>query len=85
MTEQETLERYSTPGLRKHELSRAEKKAHLAGMKIVGEDAEKILAQLYPECLETAAAQCAEIREMNSKIEHKHASLINEVALRETA
>ena len=49
MTEQEILERYSTPGLRKHELLRSEKKAHLALGGIVGEAAEIILARLYPE------------------------------------
>jgi hypothetical protein len=48
MTEQEILARYSTPGLRKHELSRSEKKAHLESLRITGEAAERILARLYP-------------------------------------
>lgn len=55
MTEQEILARYSTPGLRKHELTRSEKKAHLASLRITGEEAERILARLYPE--EAAAPQ----------------------------
>jgi hypothetical protein len=48
MTEQEILARYSTPGLRKHELSRSEKKAHLESLRITGEAAERILTRLYP-------------------------------------
>jgi hypothetical protein len=48
MIEQDILAKYSTAGLRRHELSRAAKKDHLASLKVVGEEAEKILTQLYP-------------------------------------
>jgi Zn-dependent M32 family carboxypeptidase len=54
------LEHYSTPGLRRGELSRAAKKTHLATLRrpITGEEAEKVLAELYPEeTLELTEAQ----------------------------
>ncbi len=47
MSEREILDRYSTPGLRKNSLSRTAKKDQLAGIKVTGADAEKILDQLY--------------------------------------
>jgi hypothetical protein len=52
MTEQEILAAYSTPGLRRCELSHSAKKAHLATLRrpIIGEEAEKVLAELYPDC-----------------------------------
>jgi hypothetical protein len=51
MTEEEILKHYSTAGLRRHELSRSAKKVHLATLRcpITGEEAEKVLAELYPE------------------------------------
>lgn len=48
-TERKVLAQYSTPGLRRNELDRREKKEHLASLKIKGEAAEKILDELYPE------------------------------------
>lgn len=48
-TEKKILERYSTPGLRRNQLGRGAKKDHLASLKVVGERAEKILDELYPE------------------------------------
>jgi hypothetical protein len=54
MTEQEILARYSTPGLRRNELTRAGKKWHLQGFaRITPKEIEAILDQLYP--LEPAA------------------------------
>jgi hypothetical protein len=53
MTETEVLAKYSTPGLRKHELDRMAKKLHLAGIQVVGEDADKILNELYPGKVES--------------------------------
>jgi hypothetical protein len=49
MREQEILERYSTPGLRRNVLTRAGKKWHLQGFaRITPEEIEVILDQLYP-------------------------------------
>lgn len=45
--EQAVLSKYSTPGLRKGELSRQVKADHLASQGIKGEVATKILDQLY--------------------------------------
>ena len=53
MTEDEVLARYSTPGLRKHELSRSAKKDHLNGLKFSREDRDKVLDELYGPELET--------------------------------
>jgi hypothetical protein len=51
MTEQEILERYSTPGLRRNVLTRTGKKAHLQTMpRITPDEIEEILARLYPQC-----------------------------------
>lgn len=48
MTEAEILAKYSTPGLRKYELSRAAKKQHLAtNYRTTGEEADRVLDQLY--------------------------------------
>jgi Zn-dependent M32 family carboxypeptidase len=76
VTEQEILARYSTPGLRRCELSRAAKKAHLATLRrpVIGEEAEKVLAELYPEkTLELTEAQreVLEIVKKNADIAHK--------------
>jgi uncharacterized protein (DUF2267 family) len=79
MTEQEILERYSTPGLRRRELSRTAKKAHLATLRrpITGEEAEKVLAELYPEQAATitqpaeAQAEVLEIIKTNGNIARK--------------
>jgi hypothetical protein len=57
VTEAEILAAYSTPGLRRRELSRAAKKEHLATLKVVGEKAEEILTRLYPA---DAAAEAKE-------------------------
>jgi hypothetical protein len=46
--EEEILARHSTPGLRKRELTRQAKKDHLDSMNIKGEEAEKILNEIYP-------------------------------------
>jgi hypothetical protein len=49
MTEQEILERYSTPGLRRNVLTRAGKKWHLQDFaRITPEEIEAVLDQLYP-------------------------------------
>lgn len=52
MTEQEILQRYSTPSLRRNELTRAGKKWHLHDMRKKygwsADDIEKILDELYP-------------------------------------
>lgn len=48
LEEQAVLNQYSTPGLRKGELSRQVKADHLASQGIKGEVATKILDQLYP-------------------------------------
>lgn len=42
------LAKYSTPGLRRHELTRSEKFSQLAAMKVDRETIEKILTNLYP-------------------------------------
>lgn len=48
MTEREILQRYSTPGLRKRELSRTAKKQHLASAyRLTGDDAKRILDEMY--------------------------------------
>jgi hypothetical protein len=44
---EEILARYSTPGLKRHELTRAEKKFQLDGLKITGARAKEILDALY--------------------------------------
>jgi hypothetical protein len=49
MTEREVLAKYSNPRLRLNELTRREKKEHLASLGVKGEAAEKILDELYPE------------------------------------
>jgi hypothetical protein len=50
MTEQEILARYSTPGLRSNELTRAGKKRHLQSMpRITPDEIEEILNRLYPD------------------------------------
>jgi hypothetical protein len=50
MTEAEILAKYSTPGLRKGELSRAAKKLHLASCyRTTGEEASRILDQIYDD------------------------------------
>jgi hypothetical protein len=46
--EEEILAKHSTPGLRKHELTRLAKKDHLGSMNIKGPEAEKILNEMYP-------------------------------------
>lgn len=43
------LEAYVTEGLKRNQFTRSEKKNHLAGIKVIGEDAEKILDKLYGE------------------------------------
>jgi hypothetical protein len=49
MSEQEILARYSTPGLRRNELTRAGKKWHLQGFaRITADEIEEILDRLYP-------------------------------------
>src|SRR5215471_7344554 len=76
VTEKEILQRYSTAGLRRGELSRAAKKMHLATLRrpIIGEEAEKVLAELYSEeTLELTEAQrevLAIIKE-NADIAHR--------------
>jgi hypothetical protein len=45
--EEEILARNSTPGLRKRELTRSNKKDHLGSLGIKGEAAEKILNEMY--------------------------------------
>lgn len=49
MSEQEILDRYSTPGLRKHELDRDNKRDQLnsLGMSRLPEERDAILDQLY--------------------------------------
>jgi hypothetical protein len=50
MTEQEILARYSPPGLRRNELTRAGKKQHLQSMpRITSDEIEEILNRLYPD------------------------------------
>jgi hypothetical protein len=71
--EEEILRRHSTPGLRRTELTRAAKKAHLASLRLVGEEAEKILDELYPEqaaptASSAAAKEVLEIIETNTAI-----------------
>jgi hypothetical protein len=49
LSEQEILARYSTPGLRRNELTRAGKKWHLQGFtRITSDEIEEILDRLYP-------------------------------------
>jgi hypothetical protein len=49
MSEQAILARYSTPGLRRNELTRAGKKRHLQSMpRITPDEIEEILNRLYP-------------------------------------
>jgi hypothetical protein len=50
--EEEIIARHSRPSLKKTELTRSAKKDHLAGLGIKGEEAEKILALLYPNEVE---------------------------------
>jgi len=47
MTEQEVLDKYSTPGLRSNTMIRAAKKDQLNGLKLHPDDRDKILDQLY--------------------------------------
>ena len=51
VTEKGILDDYSTSGLRRNQLTRAAKKTQLAELRypIVGEEAEELLDQLYPE------------------------------------
>ena len=52
------LDKYSTPGLRRHELTRSEKRNHLERIGIRGADADKILNDLYgPEPVEQTSEQ----------------------------
>ena len=41
------LAAYSTPGLRRGEVTRREKREHLLALRVAPEDADKILAELY--------------------------------------
>lgn len=43
----DVLAQYSTPSLRKLELSRAEKKDHLLSLRMTPDEVEKLLAELY--------------------------------------
>jgi hypothetical protein len=56
MTEKEILQRYSTSGLRRNELTRAGKKWHLQGFaRITADEIEEILDRLYPRELSGVA------------------------------
>lgn len=57
MTEEEIIAKYSTPGLKKHELNRFAKKEQLnaQGMSKFPEDRDKILDALYPEEAKSSA------------------------------
>jgi hypothetical protein len=46
--ETEILAAYSTPGLRRNQLSRGAKKEHLRSLRVPEADIEKILDELYP-------------------------------------
>jgi hypothetical protein len=56
--EEGILARHSTPGLRKRELDRIAKKDHLGSLGIKGEDAAKILDQMYPEAVTKGPETC---------------------------
>lgn len=50
MTEREVLDAYSTPGLRKSELSRHAKRLHLGNIGVRDrDDVDEILSSLYPD------------------------------------
>jgi hypothetical protein len=46
--ESEILAAYSTPGLRRNQLSRGAKKEHLRSLRVSEAEIEKILNELYP-------------------------------------
>src|SRR5215831_11595298 len=48
MSERDVLDKYSTAGLRRHELSYSAKKAHLRELRLYEGDVQKVLVQLYP-------------------------------------
>lgn len=56
--EQAILLQYSTPGLRRQELDRFAKKDHLGSLGIKGEEAAKILDQMYPPPPEEGPETC---------------------------
>ena len=48
--ERSVLDRYSTPGLRKNAMTLSAKRDHLRSLGVKEDDAEKIIAEIFPLC-----------------------------------
>lgn len=55
--ERDVLARYSTPSLRRNSMSRYSKDAHLRSLGVRQDEADKIMADLYPPEPEPAVCQ----------------------------